>query len=173
MHSAFRFVVLLVAAAFLSGPAMAQVKQIQLSEKQIQSFLAAQKEIAKLTEKMQDGPNAKPDPKVEAAVQAAATKNGFASFGEYSDVFDNISMIMSGLDPKTKAFSEPKIAIQKEMDEVKADKSIPEATKEAATGRTGRGAQVRGARKISDKHRSGEEILRSDRRSDPIEQRNN
>ena len=103
---------------------MAQVKHIQLSEKQIQSFLAAQKEIAKLTEKMQDGPNAKPDPKVEAAVQAAATKNGFANFGEYSDVYDNISMIMSGLDPKTKAFSEPKVAIQKEIDEVKADKKL-------------------------------------------------
>lgn len=130
MHSAFRFLILIVAAAFISGPATAQgVKQIQLTEKQIQSFLAAQKEISKLTEKIQDGPNAKPDPKVEAAVQAATTKNGFSSFAEYSDVVDNISMIMSTLDPKTKAFSEPKIAIQKEIDEVKADKGIPEDQK--------------------------------------------
>jgi len=130
MHSAFRFLILIVATAFISGPATAQgVKQIQLSEKQVQSFLAAQKEISKLTEKIQDGPNAKPDPKVEAAVKAAATKNGFAGFDEYSDVFDNISMIMSGLDPKTKAFSEPKIAIQKEIDGVKADKAIPEEQK--------------------------------------------
>ncbi len=130
MHSAFRFLILVVVAAFISGSAAAQgVKQIQLSEKQIQSFLAAQKEISKLTEKIQDGPNAKPDPKVEAAVEAATVKNGFSSFAEYSDVVDNISMIMSTLDPKTKAFNEPKIAIQKEIDEVKADKNIPEDQK--------------------------------------------
>ena len=38
-------------------------------------------------------------------------------------------MVMAGIDPQTKAFTEPKVAIKKEIDEVKADKSIPEKEK--------------------------------------------
>jgi hypothetical protein len=38
-------------------------------------------------------------------------------------------MVMAGIDPQTKAFTEPKIAIEKEIEEVKADKSIPEKEK--------------------------------------------
>ena len=41
----------------------------------------------------------------------------------------NISMIMAGIDPQTKAFTEPTVAIKKEIEEVKADKSIPENEK--------------------------------------------
>ena len=48
---------------------------------------------------------------------------------EYDDVAANISMVMAGIDPQTKAFTEPKIAIEKEIEEVKADKSIPEKEK--------------------------------------------
>jgi hypothetical protein len=36
---------------------------------------------------------------------------------------------MSCIDPKTKAFSEPKVAMQKQIDEIKADKTIPEPQK--------------------------------------------
>jgi hypothetical protein len=133
MKRAFQFIILIVATFAIAQifnpaltPAQAQgVKQIQLSEKQIQNFIVAQKEISKLAEKMQNTPGAQPDPKAESAIQAITQKNGFADINEYNDVFDNISIIMAGLDPKTKAFSEPKVAIQKEINEVKADPSIP------------------------------------------------
>jgi hypothetical protein len=137
MQSVFRFVIPIIAACAIATtnyPSFAQgqpqaVKQIQLNETQIQNLIAAQKEISKLTENMKEGSKAKPDPKVIAAIQAAAKKNGFADFKEYNSVYSNVSMIMSGLDPKTKEFSEPKVAIQKEIDEVKADKSISQAAK--------------------------------------------
>ena len=38
-------------------------------------------------------------------------------------------MVMAGIDPQTKAFTEPQIAIKKEIEEVSADKSIPEKEK--------------------------------------------
>ena len=38
-------------------------------------------------------------------------------------------MVMAGIDPQTKAFTEPKVAIKKEIEEVTADKSIPEKEK--------------------------------------------
>ncbi len=58
-----------------------------------------------------------------------AKKHGFASFCEYDDVAANISMVMAGIDPQTKQFTEPQAAIKKEIDEVTADKSIPEKEK--------------------------------------------
>jgi hypothetical protein len=41
----------------------------------------------------------------------------------------NISMIMSGIDPQTKKFTEPPNQIKNEIAALKADKSVPEAEK--------------------------------------------
>lgn len=117
----------------LPGAAQAQeMKQIALTEKQVVSFLAAQKDIAPIAEKMQGSAADKPDPKIQAELEGVAKKNGFASFAEYDDVVANVSMIMAGLDPKTKAFTEPVDAIKKEIAEVQADKSIPAKEKQTA-----------------------------------------
>jgi hypothetical protein len=118
---------LLALALFHPGAATAQeVKQIKLTEKQIQGFMAASKDMAKLYE----GANPdKPDPKVEAQAAAVAKKSGFASLAEYDDVSTNIAMIMSGIDPKTKSFTEPPEQIKKEIAALKVDKTVPEAEK--------------------------------------------
>ncbi len=123
----------LVAVAFthFSGAALAQgstVKQIALTAKHIEGFIAAQKDMATVAEKMQ-GNSDKPDPKVQAELETIAKKHGFASFAEYDDVAANISMVMAGIDPQSRAFTEPKVAIQKEIDEVKGDTTIPEKEK--------------------------------------------
>ena len=120
-----------VAFAHFSGAALAQgstVKQIALTAKHIEGFIAAQKDMATVAEKMQ-GNSDKPDPKVQAELEAIAKKHGFASFTEYDDVAANISMVMAGIDPQSRAFTEPKVAIQKEIDEVKGDTTIPEKEK--------------------------------------------
>ena len=121
------FSALLALALFDPGAATAQeAKQIKLTEKHIQGFMAASKDMAKLY----DGANPdKPDPKVEAQAAAVAKKNGFASLDEYDDASMNISMIMSGIDPQTKKFTEPPEQIKKEIAALKADKSVPEAEK--------------------------------------------
>jgi len=119
--------VLFSALLFDTGAAIAQeVKQIKLTEKHIQGFMAAYKDMAKLY----DGADPdKPDPKVEAQAEAVAKKNGLASLDEYDDVLFNISMIMSGIDPQTKKFTEPPEQIKKEIAVLKADKFVPEAEK--------------------------------------------
>jgi hypothetical protein len=122
----------LVAVAFMHvpGPALAQgaVKQIPLTAKHVEGFIAAQKDMATVAEKMQ-GNSDKPDPKVQAELESIAKKHGFASFAEYDDVAANISMVMAGIDPQSREFTEPKVAIQKEIDEVKGDTTIPEKEK--------------------------------------------
>jgi hypothetical protein len=121
------FLALLALALFNPGAAPAQeVKQIKLTEKHIQGFLAASNDMAKLYD---DANPDKPDPKVEAQAAAVAKKNGFASLAEYDDVSTNISMIMSGIDPQTKKFTEPSEQIKKEIAALKADKSVPEVEK--------------------------------------------
>src|SRR5215475_6240181 len=110
-----------------SGAVTAQeVKQIKLTEKHIQGFMAASKDMAQLYNGADPD---KPDPKVEAQARAVAKKNGFASLDEYDDASVNISMIMSGIDPQTKKFTEPPEQINKEIAALKADKSVPEAEK--------------------------------------------
>jgi hypothetical protein len=121
------FSALLALALFDPGAATAQeVKQIKLTEKHIQGFMAAYDDIAKLYY----GANPdKPDPKMEAQAAALAKKNGFASLAQYEDVSTNIVMIMSGIDPQTKKFTEPPEQIKNEIAALKADKSVPDAEK--------------------------------------------
>ena len=122
------FSALLALALFDSGAATApQVKQIKLTEKHIQGFMAAYEDIAKLYDDANsDTPD---DPKVEAQAAAVAKKNGFASLAEYDDVLTNITMIVSGIDPQTKKFTEPPEQIKNEIAALKADKSAAEAEK--------------------------------------------
>jgi hypothetical protein len=119
-----------VAFTYFSGAVLAQgaVKQIPLTAKHVEGFIAAQKDMATVAEKMQ-GNSDKPDPKVQAELESIAKKHNFASFAEYDDVAANISMVMAGIDPQSRAFTEPKVAIQKEIDEVKGDTTIPEKEK--------------------------------------------
>src|SRR5262245_8592871 len=121
------FSALLALALFDPGAATAQeAKQIKLTEKHIQGFVAASPDMAKLYETAD--PN-KPDPKMEARAAAVAKKHGFASLDEYDEASMNISMIVSGIDPQTKKFTEPPEQIRKEIAALKADKSVSEAEK--------------------------------------------
>jgi hypothetical protein len=123
----------LVAAALVhvSGAAMAQgtghsdVRQIELTEKHLQGVIAAQKDVAAIFDKLQGPPPDELPPKVLADLDAAAKKHGFKDFNDYDEVVGNITMVMTGIDPKTKAFTEPAEAIKKEIADVTADKTIP------------------------------------------------
>jgi hypothetical protein len=136
MRSALAFaarlqLALLMAVAMWGSGAAAQgsdFKQVQLTDKQIQGFIAAQKDLTAISSKFQDT-GEKPDPKLQAELDAIAKKNGFANFEELDDIAANISMVMAGLDPETGAFTDPVEAIKKEIEEITADKSIPEKDK--------------------------------------------
>jgi hypothetical protein len=80
--------------------------------------------------KLSDGANQdKLDAELEAQAEALVKRNGFANLAEYDEVSMNISMIMSGIDPQTKKFTEPPEQIKQQIAAIKADKSVPEAQK--------------------------------------------
>ena len=124
------------AAVFIGGlatPSLSQTtsndfKQVQLAEKSVQGFIAAQKDLAAMASQLQAA-GEKPDPKLQAELEGVATKNGFANFAELDDVAANISMVMAGLDPQSGDYVDPIEAIKKEMDEIKKDDKIPEKDK--------------------------------------------
>jgi hypothetical protein len=121
------FSALLALALFDPGAATAQeVKQIKLTEKHIQGFMAASKDMTRLYDGVDPD---KPDSKVDAQAAAVANKNGFASLPEYDDASMNISMIMFGIDPQTKKFIEPPDQIKEQIAALKIDKFVSEAEK--------------------------------------------
>ncbi|MEA2916332.1 MAG: hypothetical protein QOJ15_8413, partial [Bradyrhizobium sp.] len=111
-------------------PAPPPMKQIALTEKQIEGVLAASKEIDAITDKIPQ--NAKPDPKVDAQLDAVAKKNGFASYAEYNEVVDNISMVMGGFDPATKQYVGAEAVLKAQIAAVQADKKMPAKDKKQA-----------------------------------------
>ena len=114
-------------------PAVAQapaLKQIALTEKQIEQVLAGQKDVDAITDKIPE--NAKPDTKIDAQLDAAAKKAGFASYEEYNTVVDNISLVLGGFDPATKKYVGSEAVIKAQIAQVEADKKMPAKDKKAA-----------------------------------------
>jgi hypothetical protein len=99
------------------------LKQIALTDKQIEGVLSAAKEIDPITAKLPE--NAKPDPKIIAQLDGVARKNGFASYDEYSTVVDNIGIVLGGFDPATKKYVGADALIKAQIAEVEADKKMP------------------------------------------------
>jgi hypothetical protein len=138
---------LAVATAMSSGSALAQarqqpvpaqtapaqppaLKQMVLTDKQIQGVLAAQKDMDAITAKLPE--DAKPDAKVTAQLDAVAKKNGFASYDEYNDVVDNISLVLGGFDPASKKYVGSEAVIKAQIAQVEADKKISAKDKKDA-----------------------------------------
>ena len=99
------------------------VKQIRLTERQIQGFIAAQKEMAVVAEFGQR------DPRLQTESESVAKKNGFKDFAEYDEVAANILMVFAGVDPQSKQYTDPQTATKKKIAEIIADKTISKREK--------------------------------------------
>ena len=120
------------AATDAAPPADAQVKQIALTEKQIEGVLAAQKDMDALDNKLPDNPDVKPDSKIVAQLDAIAKKSGFASYAEYNNVIDNISLVLGGFDPATKKYIGAEAVLKQQIAAVQADTKMPAKEKKQA-----------------------------------------
>ena len=89
------------------------LKQIALTDAQIESFIAAQKEMVPIVAKAPEAD--KPDPKVMEQLEAVAKKYKFANYAEYDDVDENIGLVMDEIDPDTKKYVGPDAVIKKDI----------------------------------------------------------
>ena len=130
---------LLLAAAtwaFSDRPVAAQeqLKQVDLTERQIQGFIAAQKPMTDATDKFQGDASDKPDAKLKAALEAIAKQQGFRDLAEYDEVAATISMVMAGIDPESKKFTQADDAIRQQIKDLEADKTLPAEERKQAIG---------------------------------------
>jgi hypothetical protein len=110
----------------------APMKQIALTEKQIEGVLAAQKHMEALDDKLPDSPNVKPDSQVAAEFEAISKKSGFASYAEYNNVMDNISLVLAGFDHATKKYIGAEAVLKQQIAAVQADTKMPAKEKKQA-----------------------------------------
>jgi hypothetical protein len=123
---------LVASASLAQGPAQGPPKQLLLTEKQVESYINAQKDMTALAEQQQKAGAKGPDPKVQAQFEAVAKKHGFASLDEYGAVSAQVNLVLTGIDPESKAFAEPPDALKKQIDEIRADKNMPAKDKQLA-----------------------------------------
>ncbi|MBV8565585.1 MAG: hypothetical protein JO273_09040 [Methylobacteriaceae bacterium] len=121
-----------MAQADQSGQPPQAVKQVALTEKQIQGLLAAKKEIDAVVSKLPEGQSDQPDPKVVAQLDNVAKKYKFANFAEYDEVDGNVGLVMEGIDPQTKKYVGPEVVIKKQIAEIQADKKMSAKDKKDA-----------------------------------------
>lgn len=106
------------------------LKQMALTDKQLDGVLAAQKDMDAITAKLPE--NTAPDAKVIAQLDGVAKKHGFASYDDYNNVVDNISLVLGGFDPATKKYVGNDAVIKSQIAQVEADKKMPAKDKKEA-----------------------------------------
>jgi hypothetical protein len=114
-----------------------EIKQIKLTDEHVLGFIAAQKELKELSDKLQaqaDGQNQgtadKPDLKLQTQLEQIAKKHGFLSFDELDDVATSITIVLDGIDQRSGNYTDPIETIKKEMEQVNSDNSLPNDQKE-------------------------------------------
>lgn len=114
-----------------------EFQQIELSDAVIKKFIAAQADLAKINsgseEKSKEG-DAKEvkeapegeeiDEKMQAELDAVATKHGFKNYAELDDVGANIALVLAGIDGESGEYTDPRKQLEKELAEVKADDKL-------------------------------------------------
>jgi hypothetical protein len=128
--------IIIAAAVFCSTlPARAQPQavetQIKLTEKQVEGFIAVQKAMSEVVENMAGQALSKRDQaRYQAQLNTRARRHGFKNLAEYQAVATEISSIIAGVDPQTKVFTDPGLAIQKELERLTADRAISDREKQ-------------------------------------------
>ena len=135
MYQMLRLTIVVMAVVFANlptnAPARVVVTQIKLTEKDVEGFIAAQKDMSAVVEKMMPGAvfSSSANARYEAELKAITKKHGFKNFAEYEAVATSISLVMAAIDSQTKVFTNPPTAIQQELEDVTAAKNIPNSEK--------------------------------------------
>lgn len=101
----------------------AAVQQIALTPALVDQFIAANKEVNAVLDKLPDGTD-QPDPATLAKLDTTARKYKFSDFKQYDQVESNIGIVMSGIDPQTKQYVGPDSVIKKQIAQIQADKQL-------------------------------------------------
>jgi len=105
--------------------------QMVLTQKLIEQYIAAFKEVNPLLDKI-EAAGAKADSKLIDAAEAAVKKHGFKDLDEYDTVATSIGAVLDGVDPKTKQYTDPIVSIKQAIADIQRDKSMSAAERKKA-----------------------------------------
>lgn len=104
------------------------IKQMPLTEKQVQGYLAATEEVDKVTDDAEEGID-KLRPETVAKLDDISRKHGLASYNEYKQIGDNIGLVSAGLDELTNKYVGREALIKLRIARVRADKTLSAESK--------------------------------------------
>jgi hypothetical protein len=116
-----------------------QIKQIALTDKQVEGVIAAKPQIDPILAKLGDK---EPDPKTIAALDGVAKKNGFVDYNDYDLVVNNVSLVLDGFDPEAKKYVGTEAVLKAQIAQVQADKKMPAKDKKEALGELNEGLKA-------------------------------
>jgi len=133
MHQMLRLIIATMAVVFVSTSVQAQVAvtQIKLTEKHVEGFIAAQKDMSAVVEQVMQGTvlSNSSNAKYEAELMSVIKKHGFKNFAEYEVVTASIYSVMASIDPQTRVFTDLRTAIKRELVGVNSEKNVPNSEK--------------------------------------------
>ena len=113
----------------LSAPALAQsadssINQMELTEAEVQAYVAAQYDLKRVIFRLPEDRADLPDVKSPAQLEAMLRRYGFKNLNEYIGIADNIALVLEGVDPATKSYIGAKALLERQLTEIEADPSI-------------------------------------------------
>jgi hypothetical protein len=99
------------------------VKQVPLTEKQIQGMLAASESIDEITDSAPEDID-KLSADTIAKLDVVAKKHGLASYDEYKTVTENVGLVSAGFDPATNRYIGREAVIRVQIARIRADKKM-------------------------------------------------
>ena len=107
-----------------------EIKQVLLTEKHVSNFLGAQKDLIAITAKLEAAGDSI-DEKLQKELDDIGRKHAFKDFADFEEIRANIMMVLAGIDPDNGEYSDPIELIKKDIEAIKADKSLSDADRKA------------------------------------------
>lgn len=106
-----------------SPSAPPDINQVRLTEKHVTGFLGAQKDLVAITAKLEAAGDTIDD-KLQKELDDIGRKHGFKDFGDFEEIRANVMMVLAGIDPDNGEYSDPIELIKKDIEAIKADKTL-------------------------------------------------
>ena len=132
-------------------------QQIPLTAQQIEGFIKGNREISALVAKLEATET--PDPKLLDALRCRAQKYGFKDYPDFDQVAETIDIVMEGIDPRTRQFTQPPERIKKEIAAAMAEQADVGGGPQGAAGRAERSAGIGAGGPVSGEYPAGDQVL--------------
>jgi hypothetical protein len=142
-----------LAAAIAATPVAAQQPNpgaVELSSVVMDRWLAVQKEIVARQKKdravgkteAQSDAETQSDAEAEAFLEEACGRAGFPNTDKCSDTIGYLGMLISGYDPRTRRYGDPRAAAERRIAEIEANAKMSQAAKEGALAMNRQGLEM-------------------------------